>query len=190
MEAYRYQEIAYLIVPVTLGLEFFMTAKNEKKDKNETPLGSYVLDLWGFVFFALIPAMFVFTIWAIESKAFPLRESTLARLDRYGVMFMFMGAWWQIYIIGALRARRLLSLESRVSLWGPFIGLGTFISLLVLWVSPWNLKWVSVGWFLVISAALHFFKAGPKTIERVLWILAGITFIVENIIFVWLETIV
>jgi hypothetical protein len=190
MEAYRYQELAYLIVPVTLGVEFFMTAKNEKRDKQETPIGSYVLDLWGFIFFALIPAMFVFTIWAIESGSFPFSTETLARLDRYGVMFFFMGGWWQVYIITALRARRAEEGRGMLYIWGPYLFFGVFVSLIVLWVSPWNLKWISVGWFLFLAGLLKALKVKPKTIEKVFWILAGLTFVAENIVFVWLETVV
>ena len=190
MEAYRYQEIIYLVVPIFLGMEFFVSARNEKREKKEVPLGSYILDFCGFIFTALVPAIFLFTIWALESRAFPLREETLGRLDRYVVMFLFMGAWWQVYMIGALRARRLTEGSSPLYLWGPFIGLGVFISFLVLWVSPWNMKWISVGWFILISAILYFLKTKPKTMERTFWILSGLTFFLENIFFLWLETVV
>jgi hypothetical protein len=190
MEPYRYQELIFLVVPVMLGMEFFMTSRNEKRGKKEIPLGSYVLDFCGFIFTALVPSIFIFTIWAIETGAFPFRETTLARLDRYGVMFFFMGAWWQVYMIGALRARRLSNMHSDMYLWGPFLGLGIFISLLVLWVSPWNLKWISIGWFIFIAGILHILKANPGIKEKVLWFLAGITFFVENILFMWLEAII
>ncbi len=190
MQAYRYQELAYLIVPVMLGVEFFITAKDEKKGREETPIGSYILDFFGFIFMTIIPALFIFTIWAIEKGSFPFGEETLARLDRYGVMFMFMGAWWQVYLIAALRARRLRYDNKPIKLWGPFILLGVFISFLVLWVSPWGLKWVSVGWFFVLTAIMLVFKVKPKTLERVFWALAIFTFILENILFVWLESIV
>jgi len=190
MEAYRYQELAYLIVPAFLGVEFFISAKNERKEKHEAPLGSYLLDFCGFLFTAFVPAVFFFTIWAIETKAFPLRETTLARLDRYGVMFLFMGAWWQVYMIGALRAGRLADKSSPLYLWGPFTGLGIFVSLLVLWVSPWNLKWISAGWFIFISAVLHLLKVKPKNIARLLWVLTGVTIFLEHILFLWLETLV
>ena len=190
MEAYRYQELAYLIVPVFLGMEFFISARNERRERHEAPLGSYVLDFCGFLFTALVPAIFFFTIWAIETRAFPFRETTLARLDRYGVMFMFMGGWWQVYMIGALRAGRLTDRSNPFYLWGPFIGLGTFISLLVLWVSPWNLKWISTGWFILISIVLQVMNVKPKNIARVLWILTGVTFFLEHIFFLWIETLV
>lgn len=191
MEAYRYQQFAYLILPVMLGMEFFMSAREEKKGKDETPLGFYVLEFFGFVFMALFPAIFIFTIWAIETKAFPHQTIPLARLDRYAVMFFFMGSWWQVYLFGALRARRMMNQEmKRAYLWGPFLGLGIFISMLVLWVSPWNLKWISVAWFLFIFGALALIKARVKTIERTLWVLAGITFGVENLLFLWLDSIV
>ncbi len=189
MEAYRYQELAYLIVPVFLGMEFFISARIER-DRHDAPLGSYVLDFCGFLFMALVPAIFFFTIWAIETRAFPLMSTTLARLDRYGVMFMFMGGWWQVYMIGALRAGRLTDKNSPLYLWGPFIGLGIFISLLILWVSPWNMKWLSAGWFIFISVVLHILKIKQKNIARVLWVLTGVTFILENIFFLWIETLV
>lgn len=31
MEAYRYQELVYLVVPVMLGMEFLMCAKDERR---------------------------------------------------------------------------------------------------------------------------------------------------------------
>lgn len=190
MEAYRYQQLAYLAVPVILGMEFFMSAREERQGKEETPLGFYVLEFFGFIFMALFPAIFLFTIWAIEAKAFPQQIMPLARLDRYAVMFFFMGAWWQVYIFGALRARRMGKREMKGSyLWMPFLGLGIFISMLVLWVSPWNMKWISVAWFLVLYGGLSMIKAGAKTIERTFWVLAGITFFVENALFLWLESV-
>ncbi len=190
MQAYRYQEIVYLIIPVMLGIEFFKTARDEKKGKEETPVGSYVLDFFGFLFITVVPAMFLFTIWAIEKGTFSFGAETLARFDRYGVMFMFMGAWWQVYLIAALRARRLRNENRSMNLWLPFLVLGIFISFLVLWVSPWGLKWVSVAWFLILTVVLWGLKVKPRTLERVFWLLAIFTFFLENIVFVWLESIV
>lgn len=191
MEAYRYQELAYLVVPVMLGMEFFMCARDEKRIGLDSTLGSYLLEVSGFIFMALIPAVFIFTIWAVETKRFPLQELTLARLDRYGVLFFFMGGWWQVYIFGALRARRMERKEAgKGYLWIPFLSLGLFISILVLWVSPWNLKWVSAIWFFLVFGILNIIKARPKTIEKTMWILAAITFLVENILFLWLESVV
>jgi branched-subunit amino acid transport protein len=192
MEVYRFQEFAYLAIPVALGLEFFLNAKDERQGKEDVPLGSYVLDFLGFVFAALIPAIFVFTIFAVESKMFASQTIALARLDRYAVLFLFMGGgWWQIYMFTALRARRMLKdKKSMWYLWTPFIAAGIFISLLVLWVSPWNLKWISSGWFLLIFGILAGTKARMKTVERTMWSLAGFTFFVEILIFIWLDSIV
>lgn len=191
MNAYRYQEIAYLIVPVLLGLEFFICAKEEKKEKEETPLGSYLLDFFGFLFMALIPAIFIFTIWAVETKAFPLQDMTLARLDRYAVLFFFMGSWWQVHMIGALRARRLgNTVDGKWYVWAPYLILGIFISLLILWVSPFHLKWASMIWFLLVFGILRISKARPKTIRRAFWILTVFFFLVENVMFIFLETVV
>lgn len=191
MEAYRYQQLAYLIVPIMLGMEFFMTARFEKKDRDDVPFGSYVLDFFGFVFSALIPAIFIFTIWAIEGKKFIFGEDTLARFDRYAVMFFFLGSWWQVYILAALRARRLRKMSySHWYIWLPYVGLGIFISFLVLWVSPWNLKWVSVFWFVLTFIVIKLLRVSPQTIEKVFWVFAGVTFFVENLLFLWLETVV
>lgn len=191
MEAYRYQQLAYLVVPVLLGIEFFISAKDEKRQREDTPLGSYVLDFLGFLFMALIPAIFIFTIWTVETKAFPLRGSTLARLDRYAVLFLFMGSWWQVHMIAALRARRMTQREgTHWYLWGPYLTLGIFVSMLILWVSPFHMKWISMLWFFLVFGMLRVSRATPKTIERLLWIFAAILFIVENILFMFLETVV
>lgn len=192
MDAYRFQELAYLAIPVMLGLEFFSSAKEEKGENGERPLGSYVLDFFGFVFTAVIPAVFVFTIWAVESKTFPSQTVALARLDRYAVMFLFMGGgWWQIYMFTALRARRMIRAEkSRSYLWIPFLAFGIFISLLVLWVAPWNLRWISCAWFLLLFGVLGGIKAGLKTVERAMWVLSGLTFFGEILFFIWLDSVV
>ncbi|GAB4389723.1 MAG: hypothetical protein Kow0025_16860 [Thermodesulfovibrionales bacterium] len=189
MQAYRFQEILYLVVPVILGIEFFATSRAEKKEDEEATLGGYILDFCGYIFAVLVPAIFIFTIWAIEFKAFPSSEHALARLDRYGVMFFFLGSWWQVYMITALRARRWQGGGRPLYLWGPFLGLGIFISVLVLWISPWNLKWISIIWFLALAAALHFLKARPRTVQRVMWVLVVITFLAENVVFLWLESV-
>ncbi len=189
METYRYQELAYLIVPLSVGVEFFLLARDERK-AGFPSAGIYFLEFAGLLFVALIPALFIFTISAIEYKLFPFQTESLARFDRYGVMFLFFGAWWQVYIFGALRSRR-LSLKEKFSRWSlclPFLGLGLYISMLILWVSPWGLKWISTLWFVSISLCL--LKSSLKTAVRLLWILAGITFLAENILFIWLESIV
>jgi hypothetical protein len=154
-------------------------------------MGFYLIEFFGFTFMALVPAIFIFTIWAIESNAFPMQTIPLARLDRYGVMFLFMGAWWQVFMFAALRARRMGRYEARwLYLWAPFLALGTFISLLILWVSPWNLKWVSVIWFFMLAGLLSAIRAGAKTVERTMWVLSALIFIAENIGFLWLESVV
>lgn len=191
MQAYRYQQLAYLIIPLLLGIEFFISAKEEKADREDTPLGSYVLDILGFMFSALIPAIFIFTIWTVETKAFPLQDLTLARLDRYAVLFFFLGAWWQVNMLSALRARRMKKRPgSTWYLWGPYLLLGTYISLLILWVSPFNMKWASIAWFMVTFVMLRVTKARPKTVETLLWLFCILFFLLENIGFIFMETVV
>lgn len=190
MESYRYQQLAYLIIPILVGMEFFLTAKTEKQGSEEAPFGSYVLDFFGFVFIALIPAVFIFTIWAVETKRFMVSVETLARFDRYAVMFLFMGSWWQVYILSALRARRLR--KSQVSdwyVWVPYIVLGIYGSALVLWAAPWGLMWFSLLWVLMTFGVLKFFKVSAKNIERIFWVMALIMFLMENILFIFLESV-
>ncbi|MFN3739893.1 MAG: hypothetical protein ACK4TF_04375 [Thermodesulfovibrionales bacterium] len=81
-----------------------------------------------------------------------------------------------------------ISAVKLLSLCLPFLGLGLYISMLILWVSPWGLKWISTLWF--VSLSLCLLKSSLKTAEKLLWILAGITFMAENILFIWLESIV
>ncbi len=191
MQAYRYQQFAYLIIPLLLGLEFFISARDEKAGREDTPLGSYVLDILGFLSSALVPAIFIFTIWTVETKAFPLQDITLARLDRYAVLFLFLGSWWQVHMIGALRARRMEKRRTgKWYLWGPYLLLGIYISLLILWVSPFGMKWFSIALFLATFGILRSTKARPKTVERVLWVLCILFFILENIGFMFMETVV
>jgi len=191
MSAIRYPELAYLIIPVLLGLEFFICARDEKQGRGETPLGSYVLDFFGFLFMALIPAIFLFTIWAVETNAFPLQDMFLARLDRYAVIFFFLGSWWQVHMISALRSRRLKEEDTgKWYVWAPYLILGVYISLLVLWVSPFHLKWVSVSWFLIVFGILRVSRARPKTIQRVFWVLTVFFFLIENVMFIFMETVV
>lgn len=112
-------------------------------------------------------------------------KDTLERLHRYGVMFFFLGAWWQVYIISALRARRLKDEGRRlhVLVLGPFLALGLFVSFLVLWVSP-------IGLFVFVSSVLYVFRARPKTMEKVFRGMAAVTFFFMNVLFVWLDAVV
>lgn len=193
VEPYRYQQLAYLVIPVFLGIEFFVAAsaekghKSHKEEDGDSSLGSYLLDLCGFVFIALVPAVFCFTIWAVTKGAFQ-SELTLARLDRYGVMFMFLGAWWQIHLLGALRARRLGGRGLHVIV--PFVALGVYVSLLVLWVAPFGLKWISMGWFFALALLLYGLRRKPKRMERLLWGATLLTFFLTNVVFLFLEAVV
>ncbi len=94
-------------------------------------------------------------------------------------------------MIGALRARRLADDDvNKWRLWVPYLGLGIFISLLILWVSPFHLMWVSIVWFVAVFGILRSTKAKRKTIHRVLWVLVVFFFILENIMFIFMETVV
>jgi len=181
----------YLVVPVTVGYEFFMCSRDERRGKEEAPVGSLVLDFFGVVFMGLVPALFVFTLWALNSRFLQLQEDTIHRLQRYGVFFMFLGAWWQVYLYGALKGRRVRKNgQAARNLWGSFLLLGTFASILVAWNFPWHLNIVSALWFFLLTAILVAFRVKPVNVERTLWGLTVVTFAMENAVFVWFNAIV
>ncbi|MBI5143071.1 MAG: hypothetical protein HZA20_12915 [Nitrospirae bacterium] len=186
-----FQLVLYLVIPVMLGYEFLLCAKDEKAGKDEATMGSIMLDFFGILFIGLIPAIFIFTLWAVNSRFLPLQTDTIHFLQRYGVFFMFLGAWWQVYIFAAVRARRVRKngLPSK-SLWLPYALLGAFASLVVAWNFPWHLDLISVAWFMVIAGMINFIGFKPMNVERVFWMLALFTFIAENILFVWFNAIV
>jgi len=192
MEGYRFQQLAYLVLPVFLGVEFFLNARSERGRAGRESPGALALDLLGFVFAAGVPAIVILTVAAIEFKAFPLQESTLHRLDRYGVMFMFLGSWWQVFLLGGLRARRVASGEGRplTTVLLPYLLFGVFISALILWVAPWNLMWISVFWFLITFGVLAGFRVAPPKMARFFLVLAALGFLGENLLFIWLDAVV
>jgi len=186
------QLLLYLVVPAVLGFEFFLCAKHERGESEEPPIGSLVLDFFGVVFMGIVPAIFLFTLWAVSSRFLSLQGEAIHRLQRYGVMFMFLGAWWQVYIYAALRARRKSGSEQVTPgrLWFPFLALGSYASMVVAWNFPWHMDLVSVAWFFLLTGILYFVEARPRTIERVFWVLAALTFGVENMVFVWFNAII
>ena len=138
MESYRYLQFLYLIIPLTVGIEFFLTAQQERRTLSKESAVAIIMDAGGYVFTALIPALFLFTIFSLSLHRLPLPEQFLHRMDRYGVMFFFLGAWWQIFLITGLRARRAASAGKPIftCVWCPYLALGLFVSALILWTAP------------------------------------------------------
>ena len=192
MEGYRYQQFAYLIVPLSVGVEFFLTARAERKKAGKESARAVVMDAFGYVFAALVPAMFLFTIFSLESKRYPLMLPLLHRIDRYGVMFFFLGAWWQVFVITALRARRNVDRQGScfLQVWCPYLLFGAFISALILWVAPWNLMWVSFFWFVGSCGLCGLFGVSPSRVSKIFMVLAGLVLFCENILFIMLDAIV
>lgn len=192
MEGYRYQQFAFLIVPLSVGVEFFLTARTERKKAGKESARAVVMDAFGYVFTALVPAMFLFTIFSLEYKRFPLLVPVLHRIDRYGVMFFFLGAWWQVFLITALRARRNADRQGScfLQVWCPYLLFGAFISALILWVAPWNLMWVSFLWFVASCGACGLFGTSPSKVSKIFTALAIVVLFCENILFIMLDAIV
>jgi hypothetical protein len=107
-------------------------------------------------------------------------------------MFFFLGSWWQVFLITALRARRTADAGGSMllSVWVPYLVLGAFISALILWVAPFNLMWVSVFWFVASFGLLAVTKVPAGKVCKVFMVLAGFVFISENILFIILDAIV
>lgn len=193
MEFYRPIELAYLVVPILLGVEFLIAAFREKAKadacKVGTPLGTYMLGLMGIVFCVMVPLMFVFVIWVI-SKSDGRTTHAISMIDRYGVMFMYLGAWWQVYLIAALKAKR-AEFDNRLKqLYLPLLALGIYISLLVLWVFPFGLKWVSMAWFIALTGALYGLKIKLGTVSKIFWVFSGMTFVFMIFFFIFLDSVV
>jgi hypothetical protein len=192
MEGYRLQQFSYLIVPLTAGVEFFLTAKAERRKEGKEIARAVTMDAFGYVFAALIPAMFLFTIFSLEYKRYPLMEQVLHRIDRYGVMFFFLGAWWQVFVITALRARRAAYKGGNhfYQVWCPYLAFGAYISALILWVAPWNLMWVSFFWFVATSGLCGLIGVSASKVSKLFMVLAILVLIAENVLFMMLDAIV
>jgi len=192
MEGYRFQQFSYLVVPLTAGVEFFLTAKAERRKEGKEIARAVAMDAFGYVFVALIPAMFLFTIFSLEYKRYPLMEQVLHRIDRYGVMFFFLGAWWQVFVITALRARRAAHKGENyfLQVWCPYLAFGAYISALILWVAPWNLMWVSFFWFVATSGLCGLIGVSASKVSKIFMVLAILVLIMENILFMMLDAIV
>ena len=107
-------------------------------------------------------------------------------------MFLFLGSWWQVFLITALRARRTSHAGGSMlrSVWIPYLLLGAFISALILWVAPFNLMWVSIFWFLASFGLLAAVRVSPDKACRVFMVLAVVVFAGENLLFIVLDAIV
>jgi len=192
MESYRYLQFLYLIIPLTVGIEFFLTAQHERKTRNKESATAILMDAGGYFFTALIPVLFLFTILTLSQHRLQLPDQFLHRVDRYGVMFFFLGAWWQIFLITGLRARRVAAPGKPLfsCVWCPYLALGIFVSALILWSAPFGLMWLSLFWFAASCGIFNLFDLSAPKVSRVFFILAGLMFIGENFFFVIIDAIV
>ncbi len=174
------------------GIEFFRCARSVRKKTGGESARAVTMDACGYAFIGFIPAVFLFTIFGLEYHRFPLLVQVLHRFDRYGVMFFFLGSWWQVFLITALRARRAADTgrSPLLSVWVPYLILGVFISALILWVAPFNLMWVSIFWFVASFGLLAAIRVSAEKACKVFMILALVVLVGENILFVVLDAIV
>ena len=192
MESYRYQQFLYLIIPLFVGIELFLTAQHERRTLSKESAAAIIMDAGGYFFTTLIPMLFLFTILSLSQHRLQLSGEVLHRVDRYGVMFFFLGAWWQIFLITGLRARRAAVAGKPIfsCVWCPYLALGLFVSALILWSAPFGLMWLSVFWFAASYGVLNIFDLSTPKVSRVFFIMAGLMFIGENFFFMIMDAIV
>ena len=192
MESYRYQQFLYLIIPFIVGIEFFLTAQQERRTQNKESATAIMMDAGGYFFTALIPILFLFTILSLSQHRLQLSGDLLHRVDRYGVMFFFLGAWWQIFLITGLRARRAAAVGKPIftCVWCPYLALGLFVSALILWVAPFGLMWVSIFWFAASYGVINLLDLSAPKVSRVFFILTGLMFVGENFFFMIIDAVV
>ncbi len=192
MEGYRYQQLAYLIIPLIAGIEFFRSAESMRANAGKESASAVGMEACGYTFLLLIPAIFLFTIFSLEYQRFPLLVNVLHRLDRYAVMFLFLGSWWQIFLITGLRARRTSNAGGGLllSVWMPYLVLGAYVSALILWVAPFYLMWVSLFWFIASFGLFAAVRMSANKVSKLFLVLAALVFFGENIFFIILDAIV
>lgn len=143
--------IIYLAVPFYLGIQFSILAKEERRAHKDYKLGSYALDAVGLLFSVGVPALFLVSSLAIF-KMDASRSELMAGVFRYGLMFFFLGAWWQFFGIMALKAYINKDRHvNRIRYLLFYLGGSVFISLNLFLGGEWFLKWMSLAIFAVAA---------------------------------------
>ncbi len=144
----------YLVVPFYLGLQLSLLARDERAGEKARSLGSYALDIFGLMFAVGVPALFVVSALAIF-KLSGVYPEFMGAVFQYVLMFFFLGAWWQFFVIMALKAYRDRDRgPNRLNYLLFYAAGGIFISLNAFLGGEWFLKWMSLFFLAVIAPVL------------------------------------
>ena len=176
--------MVYLAVPFYLGLQFKMAAKAEKQTFK---VNVYTMDLLGVLFSYIIPAFVIIASLGVY-KYGTQYPHVMSIVLRYGLMFLFMGMWWQLFGIMAMKAYRDWTGEAVVNK-GKYILFyavaSVFVSLTAFIGGEWFLKWMSLT-FLAVAA--------PITFLPIKWVCVGflvaavVAFLVQALILIYVSS--
>ncbi len=144
----------YLIVPFYLGLQLSFLAKDERTVNKDHAAGSYALDALGLLSAVGVPVFFIVSTLAIFKLGGRYPE-LMGGIFRYGLLFFFFGAWWQFFVIMALKAYRDRDKKvSKLNYLLFFVAGGVFISLNAFLGGEWFLKWMSLIFLAMVAPVL------------------------------------
>ena len=176
--------LVYLAVPFYLGLQFRMAAKVEKRTYK---INVCTMDLLGLLFSVVIPAFVVIASLGVYKYGTQYPQ-VMSVVFRYGLMFLFMGMWWQLFGIMAVKAYRDWTSEAVVNK-GKYLLFyavaSVFVSLTAFIGGEWFLKWMSLI-FLAVAA--------PITFLPIKWVCVGflvaavVAFLVQTLVLIYVSS--
>jgi hypothetical protein len=173
-----------LAVPFYLGLQFRMAAKVEKKTYK---INICTMDMLGLLFSVVIPVFVIISSVGIYKYGTQYPE-LMNIVFRYGLMFLFMGMWWQLFGIMAVKAYRdwTNEVEVKKGRYLLFYAIASvFVSLTAFIGGEWFLKWMSLI-FLAIAA--------PIILLPIKWVCVGfliaamVAFLVQTLGFIYVSS--
>jgi len=170
--------MVYIAVPFYLGLQFRLAAKTEKQTYK---INICTMDALGILFTVVIPLFVI--ISSIGVYKFGTEYPHLMSIVfRYGLMFLFMGMWWQLFGIMAVKAYRDWTSGAEVNKVKYLLfyaAASVFVSLTAFIGGEWFLKWMSLV-FLAVAA--------PILVLPIKWVCVG--FLVAGVVALLVQTLV
>jgi len=179
--------MVWLVVPFYLGLLISFVASDERKAKKDHAVGSYMLDAVALFFSVGVPAFMLVFSFAVH-KVSGRHTEALAIVFRYVVMFFYLGIWWQLFVIMAIKAYRDRNKEiKRLGYFLFYIIASVFLSLNAFIGGEWFLKWGSLFFFAVASPILFL---SPRNMSKAFLALAVVGLVVQTIGFIYVSAMV
>jgi hypothetical protein len=146
--------LLWLAVPFYLGLQLSFVAQDERKARQGYSVGSYLIDAVALMFAVLLPAfMLIFSLAVF--KAADRHPEALAIMFRYVVMFFYLGIWWEVFVIMAIKAYRDRGKKiNRVNYAAFYALVAIALSINAFWGGEWFLKWLALFLFALVSPLL------------------------------------